>query len=101
MVLNDGVSLLSEVYSEVVLIQNWNEINTASLPIQREFIHIKLELCQLLTDMLETELEQIVDKNESDHNKESAIKVSIYFFRLVKKTFNISFIYNKRLLRTI
>lgn len=80
MVLYDGVNLLAEVYSEIVSIQNWNEIQSASLPIQREFVDIKLELSQLLTDMLEAELEQVVYKNEMDFTKQSAIKVFITFF---------------------
>lgn len=83
MVLNDGVNLLAEVYSEIVSIQNWNEIQSASLPIQREFVDIKLELSQLLTDMLEAELEQVVYKNEMDFTKESAIKVFKTFFYLI------------------
>lgn len=80
MVLNDGASLLTEIYTEIVSIQHWTELHPVSLPIQREFVDLKLELCHLLADMLEAELEQVVYKNEIDFTKDSAIKVCRFFF---------------------
>lgn len=75
--MNDGTSLLADLYSEIVSLQNWSDLQSASLPIQRELIDIKFELCQLLTDMLEAELNQISEKNESNLVKENAIRVTI------------------------
>lgn len=58
-------------------LQNWTDTQLISLPIQRQFIDLKLEFCHLLTDILEVELEQVIFKNESNLTKDTATKVSI------------------------
>lgn len=74
-VLNDGCHLLGEIYAEVAALQAWSDIHSISLPVQRELVDAKLELCHLLTEILEVELERIAEKNESDLTKERAVKV--------------------------
>jgi hypothetical protein len=80
--------VLIDIYSEVTSVQNWTDIQSISLPIQRELVDLKLEICQLLTNMLEVELDQVIYKNVEDLNKDRVIKVrSLFKINLLIKNF--------------
>ncbi len=45
------------------------------MPIQRELIDIKLELVDLLDEILEAHLGQVIEMNEQNLSKDNVIKV--------------------------
>jgi hypothetical protein len=55
--------------------QTFNELHNTSLPIQRELVNIKLDLAFLLTEILDTHVNEIKEKNVKNLHKDHVIKV--------------------------
>ncbi|RNA35696.1 cilia- and flagella-associated 46, partial [Brachionus plicatilis] len=73
--LNKCLEILNELLNEALSLQSPSEIHNISLPIQREVSDIKLELCSLMTDMLEMHLNEIKVSNAKSSNKDNMTKV--------------------------
>lgn len=73
--MSEALIIANEIWVEVESLQPINEVSNLSLPIQREMIDLKLETVQLLTDMLELNLNEIISTNERNMTKDSIHKV--------------------------
>ncbi|CAF0832143.1 unnamed protein product [Brachionus calyciflorus] len=73
--LNESLEILNDVLNETLSLHSSNEIQNASLPIQREVVEIKLEICKLLTDILEIHTKEIKNSNEKSSNQDNMSKV--------------------------
>jgi hypothetical protein len=65
----------NEIWIELESLQQINETQNLSLPVQREMIDLKLELAQLLTDMLELNLNETINENEKNIGRNAIHKV--------------------------
>lgn len=70
---------MDEVYVETLSLQSPSEQQNVSLAVQRELVDLKLELAQLLTDILELELKKVRDINENNLNKDKVLRVNDNF----------------------
>ena len=68
--------MANEIWIEVESLQQINETQNLSLPIQREMVDLKLETAQLLTDMLELNLNEIIILNEKNMGRSAIQKVN-------------------------
>jgi len=68
-VLSEACSIANEIWIEVESLQQINDTQNISLPIQREMIDLKLEMSQLLTDMLEMNLNDAIATTEKNMGK--------------------------------
>lgn len=82
-------NLMDEILMETLSLQSSPEIQNISLPIQREFIELKLEISQLLTDILEIHLNEIKNLNDKSLSKDHLVKVKIY--QKKKKFFSLKY----------
>ena len=57
-----------------------NDLQSISLPIQRELVDLKLEIAQLMTDMLEVNLNETKTKNSNALKQNNITKVKINQF---------------------
>ena len=61
-------------------LQQMNDLQTISLPIQRELVDLKLEMAQIMTDMLEVNLNEAKTKNSKALKQNNITKVKIIQF---------------------
>jgi hypothetical protein len=66
---------MNEIWAEVNSLQSASVIQNVSLPVQRELVDLRLEMTKLLTDMLEVHLNEIIEINENNLNKNQIVKV--------------------------
>lgn len=58
-----------------ISLQSSHELQNVSLPIQREMMDLKLEISQLLTDILQYHLEEVKEINDKNIKKDHLLKV--------------------------
>ena len=74
-VLSEACNVANEIWIELESLQQINETQNLSLPIQREMVDLKLETSQLLIDMLEMNLNETIQQNEKNMGKNAIYKV--------------------------
>ena len=74
-VLSEACNVANEIWIELESLQQINETQNLSLPIQREMVDLKLEKSQLLIDMLEMNLNETIQQNEKNMGKNAIYKV--------------------------
>lgn len=72
--LNESLDIKNELWVEVGALQQLSDTQNISFPIQRELVDIKLEITQLLTDMLEVNLNEIKFKNAKNLQQNIILK---------------------------
>ncbi len=75
MALNEGCAIATELWYDVQGTYQYTSILGASLPIQREYINLKLNLAELLTHIFETHTNEIKEINYRNLQKDHVIKV--------------------------
>lgn len=72
----DGVSLVDKTWSELnaQINESVYELQNVSLHAQRQLVDLKLEYAQYLTDMLETHMIEVREKNEQDLRKDNVVR---------------------------
>ena len=78
--LNIASDIANEIWIEVESLQQMNDLQTISLPIQRELVDLKLEMAQIMTDMLEVNLNEAKSKNSKALKQNNITKVKIIQF---------------------
>ena len=74
--LSEACNVANEIWIEIESLNQINETQNLSLPIQREMIDLKLETAQLLTDMLELNVNEVVNQNEKNMGRNAIHKVN-------------------------
>ncbi len=67
--MSEACEIANEIWIEVESLQQITDIQNISFPIQRELIDLKLEMSQLLTDMLELNLNDVIATTEKNMGK--------------------------------
>lgn len=75
MVLSQACKIASELWYDTQTYQTYNELQNCSLPIQRELINTKLNLSQLLTEILDTHINELKATNKKNLEKDRVVKV--------------------------
>ena len=73
--LSEACNVANEIWIELESLQQINETQNLSLPIQRELVDLKLETSQLLIDMLEMNLNETINQNEKNMGRNAIYKV--------------------------
>lgn len=78
-ILMEACNIGNEMWSSVQAMQSYTDLINVSLPIQRELAECKLDVVDLLLDMLEMHLNEICELNEANLSKDPILKaVSTY-----------------------
>ena len=72
--LNHAATLTNDIWIEASSLQSTTDLLNISLPVQRELVDIKLEIVQLLTDMLETNLIAVKSRNAKNLQQKNVTK---------------------------
>ncbi len=73
--LEQANDIINELWIEIVSLQQMNDIQNVSLPVQRELIDLKIEKSQLMTDFLEMNLNEVKAKNAKSLRQDNITKV--------------------------
>ena len=71
---------MNELWIEVESLQQMNDIQSVSLPVQRELVDLKIEITQLMTDFIEMNLNEVKAKNSKSLRQDNITKVFNEFF---------------------
>ncbi len=77
--LKHASTLTNDIWIECSYLQSPTDLLNISLPIQRELVDIKLDIAQLLTDMLETNLIEVKTRNAKNLNQNNVTKTLEHF----------------------